>query len=75
MFQRSDIKEYDKKIEELGREKYGHTTILRQVKGVGPITALAYVLTLENPQRYSGHRKWHALLGLTSEGVRVDASQ
>ena len=27
----------------------GHTALLRQVKGVGPITALAYVLTLENP--------------------------
>ena len=34
----ADIKEYDKKIEELGREKYGHTALLRQVKGVGPIT-------------------------------------
>jgi transposase len=44
----ADIKEYDKKIEELGREKYGHTALLRQVKGVGPITALAYVLTLES---------------------------
>ena len=48
----ADIKEYDKKIEELGREKYEHTTLLRQVKGVGPITALAYVLTLENPERF-----------------------
>ena len=38
-----------KKIEELGREKYGHTALLRRVKGVGPITALAYVVTLENP--------------------------
>ncbi len=37
------IAKYDQKIEELGREKYGHTTMLRQVKGVGPITSLAYV--------------------------------
>jgi hypothetical protein len=29
------IARYDQKIEELGREKYGHTTLLRQVKGVG----------------------------------------
>jgi transposase len=35
------IATYDRKIEELGREKYGHTTMLRQVKGVGPITSLA----------------------------------
>jgi transposase len=37
----ADIKEYDKKIAERGREKYGHRALLRQVKGVGPITALA----------------------------------
>ena len=54
----ADIKEYDKKIEELGREKYGHTALLRQGKGVGPITALAYVLTLENPRRSRGVGMW-----------------
>ena len=53
----ADIKEYDKKIETLGREKYGHTALLRQVRGVGPITALAYVLTLENPQRFVKSRE------------------
>ena len=59
----ADIKEYDKKIEELGREKYGHTALLRQVKGVGPITALAYVLTLENPQRFTKSRDVGPYLG------------
>jgi hypothetical protein len=43
-------------IEELASEKYGHTKLLRQVKGVGPITALAYVLTLENPERFAKSR-------------------
>ena len=60
----ADIKEYDKKIEELGREKYGHTALLRQVKGVGPITALAYVLTLENPERFVKSRDVGPYLGL-----------
>jgi len=46
------IKAYDEKIEKLASEKYGHTALLRQVKGVGPITALAYVLTLESPERF-----------------------
>ncbi len=59
----ADIKEYDKKIEELGREKYGHTALLRQVKGVGPITALAYVLTLENPERFAKSRDVGPYLG------------
>jgi len=35
------IQGYDEKIEKLAREKYGHTELLRQVKGVGPITSLA----------------------------------
>src|SRR5450631_1941445 len=50
--------------EELGQKKYGHTTLLRQVKGVGPITSLAYVLTLEDPQRFSSSREVGPYLGL-----------
>jgi transposase len=57
------IAKYDQKIEELGRKKYGHTTLLRQVKGVGPITSLAYVLTLEDPQRFSSSRDVGPYLG------------
>jgi len=58
------VARYDQKIEELSREKYGHTTLLRQVKGVGPITSLAYVLTLEDPQRFSSSREVGPYLGL-----------
>ena len=58
------IQEYDEKIEKLGSEKYGHTAVLRQVKGVGPITSLAYVLTLENPDRFEKSRDVGPYLGL-----------
>jgi transposase len=58
------IARYDERIEELGRKKYGHTTLLRQVKGVGPITSLAYVLTLEDPQRFASSREVGPYLGL-----------
>ncbi len=58
------IKGYDKKIEKLGSEKYGPTALLRQVTGVGPITALAYVLTLENPERFAKSRDVGPYLGL-----------
>jgi transposase len=71
----ADIKEYDKKIEELGREKYGHTALLRQVKGVGPITALAYVLTLENPQRFAKSRDVGPYLGLVPKQEDSGESQ
>jgi transposase len=58
------IERYDERIEELGRKKYGHTTLLRPVKGVGPITSLAYVLTLEDPQRFASSREVGPDLGL-----------
>ena len=58
------IKVYDQKIEKLGSEKYGVTALLRQVKGVGPITALAYVLTLENAERFAKSRDVGPYLGL-----------
>lgn len=71
----AEIKEYDKKIEELGREKYGHTALLRQVKGVGPITALAFVLTLENPQRFVKSRDVGPYLGLVPKQEDSGESQ
>jgi transposase len=58
------IKVYDKKIEQLGQEKYGDTQLLRQVKGVGSLTSLAYVLTLENPDRFGKSRDVGPYLGL-----------
>jgi transposase len=58
------IKAYDETIEKLGSEKYPHTKLLRQVKGVGPITSLAYVLTLENPERFAKSRDVGPYLGL-----------
>jgi transposase len=58
------IQVYDQRIEELGREKYGHTKLLRQVKGVGPLTSVGYVLTLENPDRFGKSRDVGPYLGL-----------
>ncbi len=58
------IQEYDQKVEDMASQKYGHTKLLRQVKGVGPITALAYLLTLENPNRFAKSRDVGPYLGL-----------
>ena len=41
-----------------------HTQLLRQVSGVGPVTALAYVLTLETPKRFARSRDVGPYLGL-----------
>jgi len=69
------IQGYDEKIEKLGREKYEHTALLRQVKGVGPITSLAYVLTLENPDRFVKSRDVGPYLGLVSKQEDSGESQ
>ena len=59
-----EIKSYDQRIGQLASEKYMHTQLLRQVAGVGPITALAYVLTLETPLRFARSRDVGPYLGL-----------
>jgi transposase len=69
------IKGYDRRIEELASEKYGHTKVLRQVKGVGPITALAYVLTLEKPERFAKSRDVGPYLGLVPKQEDSGESQ
>jgi len=58
------IKEYDHQIEDLSKEKYVETKVLRQVNGVGPITALAFILTLEDPARFRKSREVGPVLGL-----------
>lgn len=59
-----EIKTYDQRIDKLAAEKYMHTQLLRQVVGVGPVTALAYVLTLETPLRFARSRDVGPYLGL-----------
>src|SRR5215212_1219406 len=58
------IKDYDRRIEELAAKRYPETKLLRQVPGVGPLTALTFVLTLEDPQRFVESRSVGAYLGL-----------
>jgi transposase len=59
-----EIKAFDQRIEKLAAEKYMQTQLLRQVSGVGPVTALAYVLTLETPLRFARSRDVGPYLGL-----------
>lgn len=69
----SQIKGYDRELEVLARERYPETGLLRQVAGVGLITALCYVLTLEDPGRFHHSRSVGAYLGLTPR--RSDSGQ
>ncbi len=58
------IKDFDRRIEELAAGHYPETELLRQVSGVGSLTALTFVLTLEDPQRFAESRSVGAYLGL-----------
>jgi len=54
----------DERVEQLADKKYPETRLLRQVKGVGPLIALTYVLTVEDPNRFQRSRQMGSFLGL-----------
>ncbi len=58
------IRDYDRQLESISREHYPETELLRQVEGVGPLTALNFVLTIEDPYRFEKSRSVGAYLGL-----------
>jgi transposase len=58
------IRDYERQLETISKEHYPETDLLRQVEGIGPLTALAFVLTLEDPHRFERSRSVGAYLGL-----------
>jgi transposase len=60
----AEIKRYDQLIEQKAERDYPETELLRQVAGVGPITALTYVLIVEDPSRFPKSRSVGPYLGL-----------
>ena len=59
------IRDYERQLEAIAKERYPQETeLLRQVEGVGPLTALTFVLTLEDPYRFEKSRSVGAYLGL-----------
>jgi transposase len=54
----------DEEIAKLAEEKYPETRLLRQVKGIGPLIALTFVLTLDDPYRFRKSRLVGSYLGL-----------
>jgi len=59
------IKEFDRQLEKISREVYPETELLKAIGGVGPLTALAYLLVLEEPSRFGKGRQVGKFLGLT----------
>jgi transposase len=58
------IREYNERIEKLAQDRYPQVALLKQVKGVGPLIALTFLLTLEDPHRFRKSRDVGCYLGL-----------
>jgi transposase len=59
------IRDSDRKIDALVTDRYPAARLVQQVTGVGALTALAYVLILEDPNRFKSSRAVGSYLGLT----------
>ena len=58
------IAEYNDGIEALAEENYPQVKLLKQIKGVGTLIALTFLLTLEDPHRFGKSRDVGCYLGL-----------
>jgi transposase len=58
------IKQCDRKIDQIAATEYPETKLLRQVTGVGALIALAFVLTIDDPERFRRSREVGGYLGL-----------
>lgn len=59
-----EIRAAEQRLETVAATAYPETRQLRQVPGVGLLTALCYVLTIEDPERFQRSRAVGAYLGL-----------
>ncbi len=60
----SRIRAYEREIVAIAQQRYPEVDLLQQVGGVGPITALCFILTIEDPERMKRSRSVGAYLGL-----------
>ena len=58
------IAEYNERIEQLAQQSYPQVALLKQIKGVGTLIALTFLLTLEDPHRFRKSRDVGCYLGL-----------
>ncbi len=58
------IGEYNEGIEKLAQDSYPQVALLKQIKGVGTLIALTFLLTLEDPHRFRKSRDVGCYLGL-----------
>jgi transposase len=63
----SQVKDFDKKIEQLSLDRYPQTQTMRQVTGVGSLISTSFALTIADPARFEHDRDVGPYLGMTPE--------
>jgi len=65
LVQTEEIRLLDKRITAMIEDRYPDAQRLQSVGGVGPITALAFILTIDDPHRFNKARDIGPFLGMT----------
>lgn len=58
------IASYDRQVKQLAKGRYPEAIHLQEVSGIGPLISMAYVLTMETPDRFQQSRKVGSWIGL-----------
>lgn len=58
------IRAFDRDLAQVAKEHYPEARRLQQVDGVGPVISVAFVLSVEDPHRFSSSRRVGSWLGL-----------
>jgi transposase len=66
------IRTYDRLVEQLCKERYPETALMRQIRGVGPIASLTVRLVLDDPMRFRKSRQVGAYVGLVPGLAAID---
>ena len=69
------IRGYDKTVKQMAKNEYPETICLTRVYGVSHLTALAFILTIDDPRRFNHSREVGPYLGLVprkDQSGRID---
>jgi transposase len=69
------IKESDGRIEQIARTMYPETALLKQVRGVGTLIALTFILTIDDRDRFQKSRDVGCYVGLRPKRSESGESQ
>jgi transposase len=70
-----EIHSCDGKIEQIAREQYPETALLKQISGVGTLIALTFILTVEDRERFQKSRDVGCYVGLRPKRSESGQSQ